>query len=209
MCSVTTFMSFFRILKLRTSPSCWSGTCNYSRLLLNSSFITVHLSDSFTLSFFLSFFFLLVLQWQVTVSDAGRPVFSFGRTLTLMCPLYAVQGCHLYRSILSMMLTMLQSLESFPLHHFLSPKLKFLHAVESLSPCLVVTFSGFFPLNTIPWRTKYKISSWTFNDGIWSGLYNCSHSVSLLSCSSRCVYFLSLSVRRFSLRISIWARWST
>ena len=53
MCSVTTFMSFFRILKLRTSPSCWSGTCNYSRLLLNSSFITVHLSDSFTLSFFL------------------------------------------------------------------------------------------------------------------------------------------------------------
>ena len=53
MCSVTTFISFFRILKLRTSPSCWSGTCNYSRLLLNSSFITVHLSDSFTLSFFL------------------------------------------------------------------------------------------------------------------------------------------------------------
>ena len=56
MCSVTTFMSFFRILKLRTSPSCWSGTCNYSTLLLNSSFIAVHSSDSFTLSFFLSFF---------------------------------------------------------------------------------------------------------------------------------------------------------
>ena len=53
MCSVTTFMSFFRILKLRTSPSCWTGTCNCSRLLLNSSFIAVHSSDSFTLSFFL------------------------------------------------------------------------------------------------------------------------------------------------------------
>ena len=56
----------------------------------NSSFIR------FIHSFFLSFFFLLVLPWQVTASDAGRPVFSFGRTLTLMCPLYAVQGCHLY-----------------------------------------------------------------------------------------------------------------
>ena len=64
-------------------------------------------------------------------------MFSFGRTLTLMCPLYAVQGCHLYRSILSMMWTMLLSLQSFPLHHFLSAKLKFLHAVESLSPCLI------------------------------------------------------------------------
>ena len=90
----------------------------------NSSFIR------FIHSFFLSFFFLLVLPWQVTASDAGRPVFSFGRTLTLMCPLYAVQGCHLYRSILSMMLTMLQSLQSFPLHHFLSPKLSFFHKVS-------------------------------------------------------------------------------
>ena len=53
MCLVTTFISFFRILKLRTSPSCWTGTCNCSRLLLNSSFIAVHSSDSFTLSFFL------------------------------------------------------------------------------------------------------------------------------------------------------------
>ena len=53
MCSVTTLMSFFRILKLRTSPFYWTGTCNYSRLLLNISFITVHSSDSFTLSFFL------------------------------------------------------------------------------------------------------------------------------------------------------------
>ena len=96
MCSFTTLMSFFRILKLRTSRFYWTGTCTYSRLLLNISFITVHSSDSFTLSFFLSFFFLLVLPWQVTASDAGRPVFSFGRTLTLMCPLYAVQGCHLY-----------------------------------------------------------------------------------------------------------------
>ena len=205
MCSSTTLMSFLRILKLRTSPFYRTGTCNYS-FQLNSSFIAVLSSDSFTLSFF---FFLLVLPWHVAVSDDGRPVFSFGRTLTLMCPLYAVQGCHLYRSILSMMLTIFQSLESFPLHHFLSPKLTFLHAVEPLSPCLVVTFSGFFPLNTIPWRTKYKISSWTFNDGIWSELYNCSHSMSLVSCSSRCVYFLSLSVLRYSLRISIWARWST
>ena len=126
MCSVTTLMSFFRNLKLRTSRFYWTGTCTYSRLLLNISFITVHSSDSFTLSFF----FLLVLPWHVTVSDARRPVFSFGRTLTLMCPLYAVQGCHLYRSILLMMLTMLQSLQSFPLHHFLSSKLNFFHKVS-------------------------------------------------------------------------------
>ena len=120
MCSVTTLMSFRRIVKLRTSPSCWTGTWNYSGLQF------IHQNHSL----FLSFFFLLVLQWQVTVSNAGRPVFSFGRTLTLMCPLYAVQGCHLYRSILSMMLTMLQSLQSFPLHHFLSPKLSFFHKVS-------------------------------------------------------------------------------
>lgn len=125
MYSSTTLMSFLRMLKLRTSPFYRTGTCNYS-FQLNSSFIAVHSSDSFTLSFF----FLLVLPWHVTVSDARRPVFSFGRTLTLMCPLYAVQGCHLYRSILSMMLTMLQSLQSFPLHHFLSPKLSFFHKVS-------------------------------------------------------------------------------
>ena len=132
MCSSTTLMSFLRILKLRTSPFYRTETCNYS-FHLNISFIAVHSSDSFTLSFF----FLLVLPWHVTVSDAGRPAFSFGRILALMCPLYAVQGCHLYRSILSMMLTMFQSLQSFLLHNFLSPKLKFLHAVEPLSPCLV------------------------------------------------------------------------
>ena len=91
MCSSTTLMSFLRILKLRTSPFYQTETCNYS-FHLNISFIAVHSSDSFTLSFF----FFLVLPWHVTVSDAGRPVFSFGRTLTLMCPLYAVQGCHLY-----------------------------------------------------------------------------------------------------------------
>ena len=137
MCSVTTLMSFRRIVKLRISPFCCTGTCSYSRFLLNISFLTVYSSDSFTLSFFLSFFFFLVLPWHVTVSDAGRAAFSFGRTLTLMCPLYAVQGCHLYLSILLMMLTMFQSLQSFPLHHFLSPKLTFLHTVESLSPCLI------------------------------------------------------------------------
>ena len=53
MCSVTTLMSFRRIVKLRTSPSCWTGTWNYSGFQLNSSFITFHSSDSFTLSFFL------------------------------------------------------------------------------------------------------------------------------------------------------------
>ena len=125
-------MSFLCILKLRTSPFYRTGTCNYS-FQLNSSFIAVHSSDSFTLSFF----FLLVLPWHVTVSDAGRPAFSFGRTLTLMCPLYAVQGCHLYRSILLIMLTMFQGLQSFPLPHFLSPKLKLLHAAESLCPSLI------------------------------------------------------------------------
>ena len=180
MCSSTTLMSFLRILKLRTSPFYRTETCNYS-FHLNISFIAVHSSDSFTLSFF----FFLVLPWYVTVSDAGRPVFSFGHTLTLMCPLYAVQGCHLYRSILSMMLTMLQSLQSFPLHHFLSPKLSFfsqslfLHSAwqdpASDMYSIYATFSGFFPLNTIPCRTKYKLSSWTFNDDIWSEFYNCCH----------------------------------
>ena len=149
MCSSTTLMSFLRILKLRTSPFYPTETCNYS-FHLKISFIAVHSSDSFTLSFF----FLLVLPWYATVSDARRPVFSFGRTLTLMCPLYAVQGCHLYRSILLMMLTMFQSLQSFPLHHFLSPKLKFLHATQSLSLFymyfMYATCSGFFPLKTIP-----------------------------------------------------------
>ena len=53
MCSVTTLMSFRRIVKLRTSPFCCTGTCNYSRFLLNISFLTVYSSDSFTLSFFL------------------------------------------------------------------------------------------------------------------------------------------------------------
>ena len=52
MCSSTTLMSFLRILKLRTSPFYRTGTCNYS-FQLNSSFIAVHSSDSFTLSFFL------------------------------------------------------------------------------------------------------------------------------------------------------------
>ena len=122
----------FLYLKLRTSPFHWTTTCTYSRFLLNSSFITVHSSDSFTLSVF-----LFSSCSAMACNCLGGPVFSFGRTLTLMCPLYAVQGCHLYRSILLMMLKMFQSLLSFPLHHFLSPKLKFLHAVESLSPCLI------------------------------------------------------------------------
>ena len=46
-------MSFRRIVKLRISPFCRTGTCNYSRFLLNISFLTVYSSDSFTLSFFL------------------------------------------------------------------------------------------------------------------------------------------------------------
>ena len=45
-------MSFLCILNLRTSPFYRTGTCNYS-FQLNSSFIAVHSSDSFTLSFFL------------------------------------------------------------------------------------------------------------------------------------------------------------
>ena len=91
-------------------------------------------------------------------------MFSFGRTLALMCQQYTVEGCHLYRSILSMMLTMFQSLQSFPLHHFLNPKLKFLHAAESLSPSLILlaicvfvhaTFSDFLPYKT----QFYEVSS--------------------------------------------------
>ena len=45
-------MSFLCILKLRTSPFYRTRTCNYS-FQLNSSFIAVHSSDSFFLSFFL------------------------------------------------------------------------------------------------------------------------------------------------------------
>ena len=52
MCSSTTLMSFLRILKRRTSPFYQTKTCNYS-FHLNISFIAVHSSDSFTLSFFL------------------------------------------------------------------------------------------------------------------------------------------------------------
>ena len=111
-------------LKLRTSPFYRTGTCNYS-FQLNSSFITAHSSDSFTLSVF-----RFSSCSAMARNCLGRPVHSFGRTLMLMCPLYAVQGCHLYRSILSMMLTMFQSLQSFPLHHFLSPKLSFFHKVS-------------------------------------------------------------------------------
>ena len=129
MCSSTTLMSFLRILKLRTSPFYRTGTCNYS-FQLNCSFITAHSSDSFTLSVF-----RFSSCSAMARNCLGRPVLSFGRNLTLMCPLYAAQGCRLYCSILLIMLTMLQGLQSFPLQHFLSPKLKFLHAVESLSPC--------------------------------------------------------------------------
>ena len=32
---------------------------------------------------------------------------------------------------------------------------------------IYATFSDFFPLNTIPWCTKYKLSSWTFKDNIF------------------------------------------
>ena len=45
-------MSFLCILNIRTSPFYRTGTCNYS-FQLNSSFIAVHSSDSFTLSVFL------------------------------------------------------------------------------------------------------------------------------------------------------------
>ena len=72
---------------------------SYQSFLLNGNLYLLKIPvkhQFYNSSFTLSFFFLLVLPWQVTASDAGRPVFSFGRTLTLMCPLYAVQGCHLY-----------------------------------------------------------------------------------------------------------------
>ena len=52
MCSVYHTDVIFSYLKLRTSPFYWTGTCNYSRFLLNSTFIVVHSSDSI-LSFFL------------------------------------------------------------------------------------------------------------------------------------------------------------
>ena len=110
-CSVTALMSLFRILKLRTSPSYWTESCKHSRILLNSSFITVHSSDSFTLSVF-----PFSTRSAMARNCVGRPVFSFGRTLTLIWQQYAEQGCLLYHSILSMMSTMFQSLQSFPPH---------------------------------------------------------------------------------------------
>ena len=97
--------------------------------------ITVHSSDSFTLSFFLfsscSTMASNCLRRRTTCV-LFRPHLDI--VVSTVC---SIQGCHLYRSIFSMMLTMFQSLQSFPLHHFLSPKLTFLHAVESLSPSLV------------------------------------------------------------------------
>ena len=75
--AVTTLISFSRILKLRTSHSYRTGTCNYSRFLSNSSFVTVHSSDSFTLSVF------LFSPCSGTARKClRRPVFSFGRNLT-------------------------------------------------------------------------------------------------------------------------------
>ena len=203
MCSSTTLMSFLRILKLRTSPFYRTETCNYS-FHLNISFIAVHSSDSFTLSFF----FLLVLPWHVTVSDAGRPVFSFGHTLALMCPLYAEQGCHLYRSILLMMLTMFQSLQSFPLHHFLNPKLTFLHAVESLSPCLIRSCQRYvlYLCHFLWLQVEIKFMNFQRRYLVRIIQLLSFHVVVILFQPLR--WCLSLSVLPFSLRISIWARWS-
>ena len=77
--------------------------------------------------------------------------------------MYAVQGCHLYRSILSMTLAMFQNLQSFPLHHFLSPKLKFLHAVESLSPCLIRSCQRYvLYICQFLWLLPFKHDSMTY-----------------------------------------------
>ena len=75
--AVTILKSFFRILKLRTSPSHRTGTCNLSRFLSNSSFVTVHSSYSFTLSVF-----LLSPCSGTARKCLRRPVFSFGHNLT-------------------------------------------------------------------------------------------------------------------------------
>ena len=57
------------------------------------------------------------------------------------------------------MLTMSQSLQSFSLHHFLSPdtKMKFLHEVESLSPCLICTL--YMPLSLASSEQQFEQAS--------------------------------------------------
>ena len=102
-----------------------------------------------------------------------------------MWPLYTVQGCHWYRTIHNSLddvdawcSTILSSTSLSELKvkcsswsgvSFSMPD-KILLVICSF---IYATFSGFFRLNTIPWRSKYKLkSSWTFNVDIWSQLYN-------------------------------------
>ena len=111
----------------------------------------------------------------------GRPVFSFCRTLTLMWPRYAEQGCHLWLSSLddvdnvsepTMTPTILSStsLSESQVEVSLQSGVSFSKPDKillAICAFIYATFSDFFPLKTIPWCTKYKLSSWTFKDDIF------------------------------------------
>ena len=174
-------MSFLRILKLRTSPFYRTGTCNYS-FQLNSSFITAHSSDSFTLS---------VFRFS-SCSAMARNCLRRRTTRVLFRPYLGIDistVCNTGLSLIS--LSSLDDVDNAWEPTILSssslsePEVKFFsqslfHHTAWQDPSsdmyfIYATFSGFFPLNTIPCRTKYKLSSWTLNDDIWSEFYNCCH----------------------------------
>ena len=136
--AVTILKSFFRILKLRTSPSHRTGTCNLSRFLSTAVLLQFihHIHSPF-----LSFFYHLVLARHVNVSDDPCSLSAI-TWRSVMWPLYAITGLWLI-SLNSFDRVddqrLFQSLQSFPLHIFLNTKMKFFHEGESLSPSLIRT----------------------------------------------------------------------
>ena len=148
-------MSFLRILKLRTSPFYRTGTCNYS-FQLNSSFIAVHSSDSFTLSFFLF----------SSCSAMARHCLRRRTTRVLFRPYLDIvvsTVCSTGLSLLS--LNSLDDVDNVSEPTILSPSSLSEPTVSSrsgvsfskpdkillaISAFIYASFSGFFPLNTIP-----------------------------------------------------------
>ena len=147
-------MSFLRILKLRTSPFYRTGTCNYS-LQLNSSFIAVHSSDSFTLSLFLF----------SSCSAMARHCLGRRTTRVLFRPYLDIvvsTVCGTGLSLLS--LNSLDDVDNVSEPTILSsslsePTVSSRSGVSFSKPDMILlaisafiyaSFSGFFPLNTIP-----------------------------------------------------------
>ena len=178
----------------------------------------VHSSDSFTLSFFLF----------SSCSAMARNCLGRRTTRVLFRPYLDVDVSTICSTGLS--LISINSLDdvdnvseptilSFPLHHFLSPKLKFLHAVGSLSPCLIRSCWRYvLYICHLLWLLPLKHDYMTYQVQIKFMKFQRRYLVRIIQLLSfnvvvilfqRCVFCLSLSVLRFSLRILIWARWST